>query len=76
MKFTLEIPEQDADFVLEFLRRVMSVKLTPVRSRVAKQAEADTTDYLLDSPANAERLRQAYGQFDKGERIDFTLPQE
>ena len=76
MKYTLEVPDQDAGFVLEFLRRVTSVKLTPVGRQASKPATMDTTDYLLSSPANAERLRQAYEQFDRGERIDFTLPQE
>jgi len=74
MKFTLEVPDHDAEFVLEFLRRVTSVKLTPVGRRAGKQAAPDTTDYLLASPANAERLQQAYEQFDKRERVDFTLP--
>ena len=42
----------------------------------AKKAAQDTTDSLLASPANAERLRQAYEQFDRGEKIDFSLPAE
>ncbi len=53
MKYTLEIPDQDAEFVLEFLRRVTSVKLTPARSKKTVQ---DTTDYLLSTHANRERL--------------------
>jgi len=52
MKYTLEIPDQDAEFVLE-LRRVTSVKLTPARSKKTVQ---DTTDYLLSTHANRERL--------------------
>lgn len=74
MKYTLEVPDRDAGFVLEFLQHVTSVKLTPVRGQVVKPAAVDTTDYLLASPANAERLRLAYEQFDQGQRIDFKLP--
>ena len=36
----------------------------------------DATAYLLASPANAGRLRLAYEQFDRGERIDFIPPAE
>lgn len=53
MKYTLEVPDQDAEFVLEFLRRVTSVKLTPARSKKTVQ---DTTEYLLSTHANRERL--------------------
>ena len=76
MKYTLEVPDQDASFVLEFLRRVTSVKLTPFGRRAGEAAEMDTTDYLLSSPANAERLRLAYEQYDRGEIIPFTPPAE
>jgi len=53
MKYTIEIPDQEAGFVLELLRRVTSVKMTPVRD---KNAEADATDYVFSNPANARAL--------------------
>ncbi|MEJ7663963.1 MAG: hypothetical protein WKG07_32745 [Hymenobacter sp.] len=64
MKYTLEVPDQDAEFVLEFLRRVTSVKLTPARSKKAVQ---DTTDYLLSNPANARELRESIEQIRRGQ---------
>ncbi len=54
MKYTLEIPDQDAEFVLELLRRVTSAKLTPI-GRKPKQPK-DETEYLLSTTANRERL--------------------
>lgn len=56
MKYTLEVPDQDAEFVLEFLWRVTSVKLTPARTKKATQ---DTTGYLLSTQANREHLLAA-----------------
>jgi hypothetical protein len=64
MKYTLEIPDQDAEFVLEFLRRVTSVKLTPV-GRKAKPK--DETEYLLSNPANAKALMDSIERLGRGE---------
>lgn len=70
MKYTLEIPEQEADFVLEFLRRVTSVKLTPVRSKATKQNE---TEYLLSNPANARELLESIEQIRQGQAVQHDL---
>ncbi len=70
MKYTLEIPDQEAEFVLEFLRRVTSVKLTPIRGKVAKQ---DTTEYLLSDPANARELMESVAQARRGEVVNHDL---
>ena len=67
MKYTLEIPDQDADFVLELLRRVTSVKLTPVGRRVGKPAGMDETEYLLSNPVNARELRESIAQIRRGQ---------
>ncbi len=76
MKYTLEIPDQEEAFVLEFLRRLTSVKLTPMRHRTAKPAEMDTTEYLLSNPANAQMLRESIAQLRRGQTVTIELPQE
>lgn len=75
MEIVFEVPSERVEFMLDMLRNLAFVK-NPRPKRAPKTAAADTTDYLLASPANAERLRQAYEQFDKRERIDFTIPAE
>jgi PHD/YefM family antitoxin component YafN of YafNO toxin-antitoxin module len=70
MKYTLEVPDQDAEFVLEFLRRVTSVKLTPV-GRKAKPK--DETEYLLSNPANARELRESIEQIRRGQTVPYKL---
>ncbi len=75
MEIVFEVPSERVEFMLDMLRNLAFVK-NPRPKRAPKTAAADTTDYLLASPANAERLRQAYEQFDKRERVDFTIPAE
>ena len=75
MEIVFDVPAERAEFMLEMLRSLAFVK-NPRPRRAPKAAPADTTDYLLASPANAERLRQAYEQFDNRERVDFTVPAE
>lgn len=70
MKYTLEVPDQDADFVLEFLRRVTSVKLTPVGR---KPKPKDETEYLLSSPANAKALLDAIERTRNGQVVEHDL---
>ena len=70
MKYTLEIPDQETEFVLEFLRRVTSVKITPVRDKVTNQ---DTTAYLLSDPANARELMESIAQARRGEVSNHVL---
>ena len=45
--------------MLEFLRRVTSVKLMPSRGKASKQ---DTTQYMLGNPANARELMESIAQ--------------
>ena len=73
MKYTLEVSEQEEAFVLELLRRITSVKLTPVRSRVAKPAGMDETDYLLSNPVNARELRESIAQIRRGQTVQREL---
>ena len=75
VEIVFEVPAERVDFMLDMLRNLAFVK-NPRPKKSPKTAPADTTDYLLASPANAERLRQAYQQFDNRERVDFILPAE
>ncbi len=77
MELIVNVPADRVAFALEVLRNLTFVEsVRPKRVAKAKPAEMDTTDYLLSSPANAERLRLAYEQFDRGEIIAFTPPAE
>jgi len=73
MKVTLEIPDQDAAFVLELLRRVASVKITPVPG---KKAVLDTTEYLMSTRTNRERLLAAMEEVERGETTVREWPQQ
>jgi PHD/YefM family antitoxin component YafN of YafNO toxin-antitoxin module len=73
MKYTLEIPDQDAAFVLELLRRVASVKLTPVPG---KKVALDTTEYLMSTRTNRERLLAAMEEVERGETAVREWPQQ
>ena len=75
MEIIVDVPAERVEFALEVLRNLAFVNSARPKN-IAKPTEQDTTDYLLASPANAERLRVAYEQFDRGERIDFTPPAE
>lgn len=70
MKYTLEVPDQDNEFVLEFLRRVTSVKLTPIGR---KPKPKDETEYLLSNPANARELRESIEQIRRGQTVAYKL---
>ncbi|UYZ63976.1 hypothetical protein [Hymenobacter weizhouensis] len=72
MEIIFEVPAERAAFMLEMLRSMSFVR----NPRPRPDAALDTSEYLAASPANAERLRQAYEQFDQGQRIDFTPPAE
>lgn len=75
MEIIVNVPAERLEFALEVLRSLAFVE-SARPTKAAKSPKQDTTDYLLASPANAERLRQAYEQFDNRERVDFTVPAE
>lgn len=74
MQIVFDVSPDRVSFALEVLRS-LSFAQNP-RPLETPAAAADATDYLLASPANADRLRLAYEQFDRGERIDFIPPAE
>lgn len=73
MKYTLEVPDQDSEFVLELLRRVTSVKLTPVGR---KPKPKDETEYLMSTRTNRERLLAAMDEIERGETTVREWPQQ
>ncbi|RZK33111.1 MAG: hypothetical protein EOO61_15875 [Hymenobacter sp.] len=74
MQIVFDVSPDRVSFALEVLRSLsFAQNPRPIENSVVG---GDTTDYLLASPANAERLRLAYEQFDRGERVDFTPPAE
>ncbi len=75
MKYTLEIPDQEAEFVLEFLRRVTSVKLTPITGP-RKKAAPDATEHLMSTRANRERLLASIERLERGEGVQHNLIEE
>ena len=75
MEIIVNVPAERLEFALEVLRNLTFVESARPK-RAVKEAVPDTAEYLQASPANAERLRKAYEQFDRAERINFTLPAE
>jgi PHD/YefM family antitoxin component YafN of YafNO toxin-antitoxin module len=73
MKYTLEVPDQDVAFVVELLRRVTSVKLTPA---TGKKTAVDTTEYLMSTRTNRERLLAAMEEVERGETAVREWPQQ
>jgi len=70
MKYTLEVPDQDAEFVLEVLRRLASVTVTPVGHKAKPK---DETEYLLSNPANAKALLDSITRLERGEGQQHDL---
>ncbi len=56
MKYTLEVPDQDAEFVLEVLRRLASVKLTPASRKPTSEADPA---YLMSNRAARDQPLEA-----------------
>lgn len=74
MQIVFDVSPDRVSFALEVLRS-LSFAQNPRPIGEPGVAE-DTTEYLLASAVNADRLRLAYEQFDRGERIDFSPPVE
>lgn len=67
MKLTLEVPDHEADFVLELLRRLTTVKVQA--KRPAKPKAQDETAYLLSNEANAQELLESIEQIRRGQAV-------
>ena len=76
MKYTLETPDQEAEFVLELLQRITSVKLTPVTSK-GKKTAMHTSEYLMSTRTNRERLLLAsIERLERGAGVQHGLIEE
>ena len=73
MKYTIEIPDDEADFVLQVIRRLSSaIKLTPSESARAAKPQ-DETEYLMRSRVNRERLLAAMDEVERGQTQPHDL---
>lgn len=64
MKIELEVPESKVSFIMELLESIPFIKVKKTDTRVASQM--DTTDYLLSSQTNEQRLAEAMKRSKKG----------
>lgn len=72
MKIVLEVPENKAAFVLELLENLSFIEARPE----VDEAASGTTDYLLSSPANRDRLMAALERYNRGEVEHHELLEE
>lgn len=63
MKLVLEIPDNKVSFILELLENMPFIKAKPMKEKVIK----DTTQYLMSSQTNYERLSEAIERANRGE---------
>ncbi len=74
MRISFDVPDHRASFILELLRSLPFVSLRGQAAKaVSKTAPADTTDYLLASPANAAHLARSLAQLERGQGISVDL---
>ena len=75
MKYTLEIPDEEADFIIAAIRRLSAaVKLTPARrAKTSVPSASDDTAHLMSSPANHVRLSASLARIERGEYTERTL---
>ncbi len=74
MKYTLEIPDDEAAFITEVIRRLSSaIKLTPAKNTRATPATRNDTEHLMSSPANHARLSASLARIKRGEYTDHAL---
>ncbi|MFN8344398.1 MAG: hypothetical protein U0X91_05320 [Spirosomataceae bacterium] len=64
MKIELEVPENKVAFIMELLESIPFVKAKFVTKKKVAQ---DTTDYLLSTSANRERLMKSIERSKNGE---------
>jgi hypothetical protein len=75
MKYTLEVPDQKQEFIQELLQAFPFVKLTPA-TKPARKRKQDTTEYLMSTQANRERLLASIERLERGEGIQHDLIEE
>ena len=74
MKYTLEIPDEEAAFITEVIRRLSAaVKLTPAKGSRATSTTRNDTEHLMSSPANHARLSASLARIKRGEYTERAL---
>lgn len=64
MKIELEIPENKVSFIMELIESIPFIKFRKVENSSINSG--DTTDYLLSTPANQNRLLAAIDRAKNG----------
>ena len=75
MEYILEVPDQKQEFIKELLQAFSYVKLTPT-TKPARKRKQDTTEYLLSTHANRERLLASIERLERGEGVQHDLVEE
>jgi hypothetical protein len=75
MKYTIEIPDDEAGTIIEAIRRLSAaIKLTPIgRPKASAAKHKDETDYLFRSQKNRARLEAAIEEVEAGESQPHNL---
>ena len=72
MKIVLDIPDNKVPFILELIASIPFIKI----EKTAEASKMDTTDYLLSSPSNKEKLLNAMERSRRGEIEYHNLIEE
>ena len=72
MEYILEVPDQKQEFIQELLLAFPFVKLTPA-AKPARKRKPDTTEYLMSTRANRERLLASIERLERGEGVQHDL---
>ena len=73
MKITLEVPDNKMLFIMELIESIPFIKIEKAEDL---KKDMDTTDYLLQSPNNSERLMDAINRSKHGEIEYHNLLEE
>jgi len=74
MKITLEVPDSKASFIIELIKSIPFIQIKKTEGNVISQM--DTTEYLLSSPTNKNRLLEAINRSKNGELEYHNLIEE
>ena len=74
MEYILKVPDQEQEFIQRLLQAFAFVELTPT-SKSALRRKPDTTEYLMSTRANRERLLAAMDEIERGETTVREWPQ-
>jgi hypothetical protein len=64
MKIELEVPDSKVSYVMELLENIPFIKI--LKTEIPVKPKMDTTDYLLSTPTNEQRLSKALERSKQG----------